>query len=384
MKTAILTALVLVACSDHAKPEIKRDPERQRRVIEPPSGRVRPLPPHAIRADAVGPYRLRASLAELLEQLPSGPRIATFDIPGVVHQSLLRAENEEILIGGEPLGKASFIAVIGPEVARTESGVHVGSTRAELTHALGAPASELDRARDPRLVSPSGMRNARAVLDGDHVVALVVTAEPDVPRTPGKPTTPDIACVRPTPDPETKRIGTCLAAGELVAYEGDEVVVRSAETEKVITATRIAGLIYVAPLRNVIDGRDELVAITRSEDPQQRAWTLFVYRLEGSRLVKAVDPTPLYQLTASSARWIGAELRDLDLYLELTSRPEMIEVGGLLTTRISEKIHDVVVISPVPVPRRRAKSPPFEAPDAGTSDAAGEPDAQMNPDRPHP
>ena len=75
MKIALLTTLVLVlvlvaSCSDHGKPEVQRDPERQRRVIEPPSGRVRPLPPHAIRGDGVGPYRLRASLAELLEQLP--------------------------------------------------------------------------------------------------------------------------------------------------------------------------------------------------------------------------------------------------------------------------------------------------------------------------
>ncbi|MDB4957549.1 MAG: hypothetical protein JWO36_5118 [Myxococcales bacterium] len=381
MKIALLL-LVLCSCSDRSKPEVKRDPEpeRQRRVIEPPSGRVRPLPPHAIRADGVGPYRLKASLAELLEQLPSGPRIATLDIPGVVHQSLLRAENEEILIGGEPLGKASFIAVIGPEVARTESGVHVGSTRAELTHALGAPLGEPDHARDPRLVASTGMRNARAVLDGDHVVALVVIADPEAPH--AKDASAESACTRPTPEPETKRIGACLGGGELVAYEGDDIVVRSAESEKVIVATRVPGLVYVAPLRNPTDGRDELVAIARTADPQQRGWTLLAYRLEGSRLVKAVEPSPLYQLTAASARWIGAELGDLDLYLELTSRLDTIEVGGLLTTRIADKIHDVVVISPVSVPRRHAKSAPFEAPDAGTPDASSGEDAAMNPDRP--
>jgi hypothetical protein len=91
--------------------------------------------------------------------------------------------------------------------------------------------------------------------------------------------------------------------------------------------------------------------------------------------VKALDPAPLYQLTAASARWIGAELRDVELYLEVTSKPDTIEVGGLLTTRISDKLHDVVVISPVPVPRKHVKSLPFEAPDAGTTDAASELDA---------
>src|SRR5439155_5632276 len=138
----------------------------------------RPLPPHAIRADGVGPYRLGAPLADLVDLLPSGPRIATIEIPGVVHRSILHAEDDTIVIGGEPaVGKASFVAVIGSEVARTESGVHVGSTRAELVHALGAPAEDPERARDPRLIVPTGMRNARVVLEGDRVAALVIAAD---------------------------------------------------------------------------------------------------------------------------------------------------------------------------------------------------------------
>jgi hypothetical protein len=121
-------------------------------------------------------------------------------------------------------------------------------------------------------------------------------------------------------------------------------------------------------------GHEELVAIARVDEAQQRTWTLRTFRAEGAHFIPAIEPYPLYQLTAASARWIGADLQNLDLYLELRSRGDAIEVGGLLTARIGEKWRDVVVISPVAVPRKRAKSVAVEPTDAGASH-----DAQMAP-----
>jgi hypothetical protein len=390
VKRAVLVSLVVLAsCEGRDRHEVKREVDRQPRVIESPSGKVRPLPPHAIRADGVGPYRLRASLAELLEQLPSGPRMATLDIPGVVHRSLLRAEDDAILIGGEPFGKASFIAVIGDQIARTESGVHVGSTRDELVRALGAPSDDVDQARDPRVIVPGTLRNARVVLDGERIVALVVVAAAaPAPTNDVRPAAkdagvPDTGCVRPPPDPDhAKRIPSCLAGGDYIAIDGDEIVVRprtsesnSAPERALAPPIRVSGLVFAAPLRT-LEGRDELVAIARADDVQQRTWTLSVFRLDAGRLVRTLEQAPLYQLTAANARWMGAELRDLDLYIELSSHTDAIEVGGLLTTRINDKLRDVVVISPVVVPRHRAKSAPPEAADAGLSDAAGDTEAR--------
>jgi len=84
--------------------------------------------------------------------------------------------------------------------------------------------------------------------------------------------------------------------------------------------------------------------------------------------VRAMDAMPLYQLSSTNARWIGAELRDIELYLELTSRPETIEVGGLLTTleqaHGGTKIRDVVVIAPASVARKRSKPVVAEPSDA--------------------
>ncbi len=357
---------VLVACDSSNGSAGMRPDVRQHRVIEPPPQNVRPLPPHAIRSDGVGPYRLGEPLNKLADQLPSGPRIKLYDIQGVVTRQILRAEDDNILIGGELHGHVSFVAVVGSEVARTETGIHVGSTRDELEHVLGPFVTDPTRARDPRLVVAAGLHNGRFVLDGDRIAAIVVAEAPPVATA-----APD-ACVRPTATDDPKKLGACLTTGELVSIDGDELAVRGTD-DRAIAVQRVPGLVWAAPLRSDGDGRDELVAIARTEDHEQRSWTLTAFRLDGGKLVRSLETTPLYQLTAANARWIGAELRDVDLDLELTSRPDAIEVGGLLTTRAGDKLRDVVVISPRSVAWHRAKSAPGEAVDAGvpqSSDAA--------------
>jgi hypothetical protein len=117
------------------------------------------------------------------------------------------------------------------------------------------------------------------------------------------------------------------------------------------------------------DGRDELFAITRVDEPTVHTWSITGYRLDGSQ-VRVVDPYPVYHLTAANARWIGSDLGDLDLYLEVSSRADGIEVGGLLTTHVGDKLRDLLVLAPVQVPRVHRKSPAIEAGDAGIPDAA--------------
>lgn len=353
-------------CSDRdrtQRADPPRDPERQRRVIEPPVGTVRALPPHAIRAGSVGPYKLGDKLSDLLEQLPSGPRMALFDIPGVVHRSLIRAEDGTVLIGGEPASTATYLAVVGSEVARTESGIHVGSTRDELVRTLGPLVVELDRARDPRVVMASGLPTARMVLDGDRISAIVIAGDgsallPARTRQDAAPTG-EPGCPRPA-STETA-FGTCLTGtGELATIVDGELNLRAPDSDKVIAAARIPGvLVFAAPLR-ALDGKDELVAVTQTNEATLRTWLLLTYRYEAGKLTRTADP--LYQLSSANARWIGADLHEVELYLELTSRAEAIEVGGLLTTRPdsptggpASHTRDVVVISPVSVARRRTK-----------------------------
>lgn len=374
--TAVITAAFgavlaswLAGCGDRDREnkEPPRDAIRARRVIEPSSDRVGPLPPYAIRADGVGPYKLGEKLSDLLEQLASGPRIALFEIAGVVHRDVIHAEDDTILVGGEQASTASFVAVVGSEVARTESGIHVGSTREEVVTALGPPIDDPERARDPRLLVPRALPNLRAVLEGGHVAAIVVAVATATPRHATE-------CARP---PSTdKAIGACMTgAGELIEVSGDDVVIRSSDGERTVAAPpRFPGLVFAAPLRSVLDGRDELVVITRTDEVASRSWWIAAYRFEGTRLVRAIDATQLYQLSSANARWIGADLRDVELYLELTSRPDRIDVGGLLTTRSASrtaKIRDVVVISPAQVTRHRGKPGPAEAAEANGASVSG-------------
>lgn len=348
--------VALAACERREPPRVDRQPQVQRperRVIEPPAGIVRPLPPHAIRADGVGPYRLGDKLASVLAQLPSGPRIALIEIPNVVHHSLIRTEEDDtVLIGGEPAGTATFVAVTGASVARTESGIHVGSTRKDLAP-LGPPMQDPDRAFDPRLVVPSGLRNARIVLEGDKVIAIAIVAPTPPPAPEG-----EEACTRPVPpaDAHGTVIGSCMSAtGERVEILESEISVRMGEGERAIGFKLPAPIVFAAPLRTP-DGRDELAVITRADAEQARTWALTTFRFEGGRMARQIDAAHLYAVTSANARWIGAELREVDLYLDLTSRKDAIEVGGLLTTRSGSAIKDLVVLSPVSVARKHAKS----------------------------
>jgi hypothetical protein len=345
-------------------------------MIEPSTARVGPLPPYAIRADGVGPYKVGEKLSDLLEQLASGPRIALFEIPGLVHRNVIRAEDDTILVGGEQASTATFVAVVGAEVARTESGLHVGSTRAELIEALGPPLDEPERARDPRLIVPRGLPSLRVVLDGGRVAAIVVAtaAPPLASKRAGD-------CERPAAT--RTAFGACLTAGgELIELRGDELVVRTADQERALGAPiRAPGLVFAAPIRTATEPRDELVVVTRSDEAAVRSWWVAAYRFDGARLVRSVDATQLYQLSSANARWIGAELHDVELYLELTSAADGFDVGGLLTTLrtsgTATKIGDVVVISPASVARRRLKATATEPGDgkAAGSSQAGRPAA---------
>jgi hypothetical protein len=388
---SIALAVTLLGCSDRASSKQATRSEPQRRVIEPPSGTVRPMPPHAIRSDGVGPYKLGDRLSSLLAQLASGPRMTRLEIPGLLHLNVIGAEDDLVLIGGESSASiastdASFLAVVGgAEVARTEKGdVHVGSSRAELERELGPFVVELDRARDPRVVVPNELRNARVIVERDRVSAIVVIDEP--PRAAAAPPVTDGSAAEPVcerPASTERAVGACLLAGtrgELVERERDKLIIRSIPTDtgegksRVVETLPVPNLQFVAIVRHGNE-RDELVAITRTDDPQERIWSLVAYRFEAKQIVRTVDPEPLYKVSAAQTRWIGAELQDVDLFLEVTSRPDGIEVGGLLTTRPNGKLRDVVVISPVVrerlIPRRHGKSATSETSDAGPDGRPG-------------
>jgi hypothetical protein len=357
---------VLAACgNDTAPPAPHRDSApTMRRVIEPPAGTVRLRPPYAITPTEVGPYKLGQKVTAVLEQLQSGPRILRFEIPSVLRTNVIRAEEGAVLIGGDSTASTvtsvtTFVAVLTSDVARSESGIHVGASRQE----LGALVDDAERAHDPRLLAPIALRGARVIVEKDRVAAIVIGDAPPHEPLGGE------ACARPASTDTA--MGACLTgSGELISVEDDVIAIRAPDAEKPLASIRVPNLVFAAPLRNAADGRDELVAISRNDEPTARTWTLAAYRFEGKKHVVVIEPTALYQLTSAQTRWIGTDLRDIDLYLELTSVADGIEVGGLLTTATKDKIRDVVVISPRSIERRRVGKPLVGEPaDAGVPDA---------------
>jgi hypothetical protein len=150
-----------------------------------------------------------------------------------------------------------------------------------------------------------------------------------------------------------------------VEVDDNEITLRAGETGRGYTFRVPNTIVFAAPLRTS-EGRDELVVITHAQEAQIRRWSLLAYRFDGSKIVRSIEPSSLYQITSSNARWIGADLEEVELYLELTSKPDTIEVGGLLTSGPAQgPWRDVVVISPVSVARRSGKSAPAEGVDAG-------------------
>lgn len=453
---SIASTLALASgCRERAEtPPPPREKVPPRRVIDPPAT-VRPLPPYAISNTAVGPYHLGATMANTLYEVRARPRMALLDVPGLIKQNVIRAEDDGVLVSGAVLGDATVIAVVSKDVARTDSGIAVGSRREDVVRELGVVSDPMV-ARDPRLLMPQRMPAARLVMLDDLVEAFLLRvgsggvagelASPAVspagsgaapagsgatsvsapgekaPHHPGgkmdpraKPAKSDAKVLRvaktgapvrcPPAKPSEAEAGpwqaACLsAAGEVVRVAGDDVSVRSGDgKERLIAQLKARGLVFAAPIRSGArpEDRDELAVVTKSQRPeeQERTWTVALYHLEAGRLVRVAEQV-VYRLSAEGARWIGVSLDEVELYLELSSRDDLVSVGGFLLTKVAGKIRDVVSLREEQVGRRRGgeaaasalgsppgggATPPGAAssdpppPDAGVDAEESEPDA---------
>ncbi|MBK7535128.1 MAG: hypothetical protein IPI49_07075 [Myxococcales bacterium] len=404
----LLALLLAAACRDPAAPAPKpREAAPPRRVIDPP-GTVRPLPPYAISNSGVGPYQLGASLSAVLYELPSGPRMVLLDVPELVKQNVIRAEDDAILVSGAVMGEVKVVAVVREAVARTESGIAVGTTRAELAAELVTDGADSTVARDPRLAVTRRLPAARMVLRGDKVQAVVlasggppqapvpqVAAPPEKPAPPVKVdkegagkepravVAPRCAAPRPAEMETGPWMAACLSAsGEVVRVRDEEVSVRSGGDgkERPLAVLRVRGLLFAAPLRasERAEERDDLVVVSKVARAEDVTWTVAIYHLEAGRLVRVAEQI-VYRLSAEGARWIGVSLEEAEIYLELAAREDGVVVGGFLVISAGDRIRDVVALREVSISRRRgipeASALPMSPKDGGAVDSASPVDA---------
>lgn len=369
LAVAVLAAAGLLGCSDKpSTPPPPGDGGRARRVFTKPPGTVRAVPPHAIRVEGVGPYPLGARLKDVLGLLPRGPRVALIEVDDVIQYSLVQAEDDKLVIGAERTGGVSFVTVLDRDIARTESGAGVGTTRVELEETLGAPTGRPNRAADPRIGRFGALPNVRFVLDGERVMAVAVTEEDRPP--PRLTPAPDAPPPPPPPLVETSKrcnvdglraaeaqvidtagIGTpilvsygCLdgSTAMAVAFEGERVSVVAGDAGKTrrLRTETFADLAFAAPIDVDGDGADELATVIARSSEDELVTRVEVHRLEAGKLQRVVG-TDVYRVSGKSARWAGAKLSQIELLLELKAAESTVVVGGLYVQRDNRSVRIV-------------------------------------------
>jgi hypothetical protein len=369
---SLVFLLALVACRESSAPQPTKvsdsDAPRQR-VFTPSPGKVRAVPPYNIEQAGVGLYTLGAELRAVLALLPHGPRVELLDLEGIVKYSLVRADDDRILVGVDSTGLVSFIAVLSPDIAKVEGGLGVGAAIDEMREALG-PELAGRVARDPRVVELERLPNARIVVEEDEVLAIVMVADrPSSGRAP-EPEAAEEAegpCTRaaeilagPLPVEEGTAAYGCFtgASPELVVAGQGEVVLYGGEPGRLrrVVAVPVPGLLFAAGLDVDRDGRHELIAVSERRGGDALASRIVIFRGEGGRLVPVADKE-VYRVTSGAAAWVGAKLKDMRFLLRVVPvGPSLVEVRGLYLHQVSGGIRHIAPLLPETVALRPRKA----------------------------
>jgi hypothetical protein len=353
-----LALLAASACGNRdGEPAAADDAARPKRVFDPPPGEVRPVPPFAIRSDGVGPYLIGASMKEVLDLIPRGPRIELLNIEGVAGYDLVRSEGRALVIGGGE-SRVRFVVVVEPEIAKSASGIGVGATSVELVEALGDPAAPADRAADPAVREFGSLPGVRFILARGKVAAVIVAPrdgvqEPDPPesvecRAGGSLREARGAIVDAAKVGDDKQVTIrfgCITGSspEAVVTGPDKIAIVSGEPDKLkrVASRRATGVRYAAPIDLDRDARDEIGVVYIDRVPEQSIEArVELWRWDGGKLAAVASDT-VYEVDDEAAAITGARVDDVDLLLELTAADKNLSVGGVYVHRSKGRTREV-------------------------------------------
>jgi len=426
-RTAILLVALVTACRDQSEPARGADESLGQRVFQAPAGVVRAVPPHRIQPNGIGPYLLGAEFKAILSTLPHGPRVEVLQIDRVVGYRLVRVAQDAILVGIGPSGKASMVAALDPEIAKTEDGWGVGSEIDTLREALG-PERTMGGARDPKLVALARLPNARVVVRGHRVAAIVVGPEGSDDRgrdvgpadalSGGATSRPANGAARPRPPAAPPPPGGCTVASALEALASEPVVATArvedsknavvhygcftgedpeavvVDGEQLVLVTgepgrlrkganmSVPGLVFAGVSDVDRDSRHDLVAVSESRSSEALSMRIEVVRGDAGRLVSAVDEE-VYRVTSDAAVPV-AKLKDIEILIEARDAGDVLEVGGYYLQWDGDDVRSVAPLSPktVELGSRRRGGPAAggsSGPDSGRD--AGEQGAESSSQR---
>ncbi|HKE19313.1 MAG TPA: hypothetical protein VKB80_30765 [Kofleriaceae bacterium] len=380
---------------------------------------MRAVPPHLIQSNGIGPYLLGTDFKTILSTLPHGPRVEVIQIEHVVaYRRLVRVAQDAILVGIGQAGKAAFIAALDPDIAKTADGWSVGSEIDSLREALG-PERPVVGARDPSLVELNRLPDARVIVAGHRVAAIVVgpddSAEegragdlgPADALSGGGTGRPAGNSARPRASAPAADTGGCTVASAIDALAGEPVVETArvedakdaavhygcftgtdpeavvADEDQLILVVggpghlRRAATASVPGLRyaNVADvdgdGRHDLVAVSEDRSSEAIAIRVTVLRGDGGRLVEAADEE-VYRLTADAALPV-AKLKDIQLLIDAEADRDGLAVGGLYLQWDGDDVRSLAPLIPQTIElgtRKRSGNGPASG-SGGAADADG-------------
>lgn len=349
--------------------------EVPRRDAGKATGEVRAYPPHAIRADGVGPYLLGQDLKQVMRVLPEGPNLELLQLGGYANWRLARAEGGAIAIGADSANVVQFVSVLKGEVARTSAGVGVGSTGAELEKALGPPDTGKAVVRDRQVwtfanfPTVSFLTDVAADADPEtaKVIAVVVARRKVVTAArregcaagPNAPLTEVVAAARagkPTLETPLTAAGCVTGhASEAVVLGGGEVILVGGEPGKL---KRLASLPATGDFVGLLDidgdGREEIVTGSQGVDDGEHSVSMQVHRWDAGKLSTILSERP-FAIGAAAAAGAGVVPSEIELVLEVRGDRGELEVGGFYLARRAGTLRLVAPLAPVTLGSKKDK-----------------------------
>jgi len=279
---------------------------------------------------------------------------------GLFDYSIVRAEQDTMVVGARRGQGVTFVAAVAPGVVRTESGVQVGTKLNELATKLGPPVPTIGVIRDARIRAYVNFPNTRFIVDSDRVVAILVGGDSPQPRSGVsasicKIDQLDISAIR-------RGQGKTFPANASIAFG-------CAEQTRAITLTdnRLTLMIRrggqwkkIAGRKSIHfeadgfvdvdgDGLDEVVVVSRIRRKQQHDVRL---ELLGNNLSTRLE-WPIYSLATRAAEWVGAEqLDDADFLIEVERVARGLRVSGVYIQRRRGLTHHVIPLNSLTVSKK--------------------------------
>jgi hypothetical protein len=348
-----LTLLAVNACVPTCgdAPALPTPDAAPRPATRPPPRDVRYYPPHAIRSDGIGPYKVGAPLIDVLDTLPEGPRLSVLQLGEYANWQLVRAEGGELHIGiRADTRTVGFIAVLSQPIAHTADGLGVGSTGSDLVKALGTPEVDSHRVSDRWSFAFAKLPGVRFLSDAGHdepaetarIVAVLVGETAERPRAaPPCRTAGELTEARDEVltfvGSETAKLRFGCVSGkepEVIAWSANQLQLIGGGPGKLrrVGATPSPEPVLLGALDVDEDGRDEIVAGFRVLGAEELAIELRVWRWGAAGLEPVLDARP-FVITRAMALAVGSPLPQVDLVIDVAARGGEVWVSGFYLAR---------------------------------------------------